>query len=172
MDDSTTVMTDGYEFMPIRSIIHNINKSRHCSKVESIEELKAENAELKRRNETMQNALQRIESKYQRISQLLDQVPVHKSPDLLEESKASERMEEQIESVESQTDEGEIESKDIFSKGIMQILQHNTDSHLHQIIQQQKATIKEYRDFIIRIMHTLEDILEGGDDISVRSFFQ
>jgi hypothetical protein len=169
VDDSTTVMTDGYELIPIRSIIHNINRSRQYSKIDSMEELKAENTELRRKNEVMQSALQRIESKYQRISQLLDQVPIHKHTNLLEES---EKIEEQIESVESQGDETEIESKDIFSRGIMQILQQNTGSHLQQIIQQQKTTIKEYKDFIIKIMHNIEDILENGGDTSVRSFFQ
>ena len=174
MDECAPTITDDTEFMPIRSIVHTINKSRLYSESESIKLLKAENAELRRKNEYMQNSLQKIESKYQRISQLIDQVPIQKKED--EPIKIDQEV---IESIESMTDEAEIENKDIFSKGIMQLFNIpnseekqniNEEIRLRKIVKDQKKTIKEYKEFIFKIMGKLEELMDNNPENSVRSF--
>jgi len=164
-----------------------------------LEQLKTENAALRAQNSEMRNELHKIESKYSRIAQLLDQVPLKLQPQNII---AEEQPQNLIDSVDSQAtfvDENEIANKNIFSNGIMQILngkknkenekpseikqikpnssmQENEITKLKAQIEKQKKIIRNDKEFIRNILKNLKQVADDSEGQSklatCRSFFQ
>ncbi len=167
---------------------------------EPTEQLKAENAELKKQNAEMRDELHKIEAKYQRIAQLLDQVPAKLNSRTVILEEPERKCDPLIDSVDSQAtfvDENEIANKNIFSSGIMQMIGkvHGGNSpknkkcvsmvpetatsevgKLRKEVEKQRKIIKEYREFIVQLMGNLQLVAEDYENQSrtgsVRSFFQ
>ena len=151
----------------------------------------------------MNAELHKIEDKYQRISSILDQVPdklKYSQAIVLEETERKQDM--MIDSVDSQAtivDENDVANKDIFCNGIMQMFgkrvteevvpknkkcvsavtdttQLQLIAKLKEEVERQKSTIKEYREFIVKMMKNIRNAADDSEcqsrAASVRSFFQ